>query len=104
MNIAECAANLLRYFSPEERSIPDSVTYPGRNAEVLTAINGAFQELFGLFEFLGHRSLSSDIPQGRQDGFALSNDPGEVHRHNGVRRGSLQVEIGGRRRLPLRQR
>ena len=47
MTIAEIATNLLLHFSPEERSVPDSVTYPGRNAAVLEAINGAFQECFG---------------------------------------------------------
>lgn len=47
MTIVECATNLLFHFSPEERSIPDSVTYPGRNAAVLEAMNGALQECFG---------------------------------------------------------
>lgn len=38
---------LLSYYSPEEQTVPDSVTYPKRNASVLTAINGALQELYG---------------------------------------------------------
>lgn len=33
-------------YSPEERSIPDSTTYPGRNAWVASAINGALQEFW----------------------------------------------------------
>lgn len=44
MNVNQAAAHLLRYFPPEERSIPDSGTYPGRNAAVLAAINAAVQE------------------------------------------------------------
>ena len=44
MTIAQVATHLFGYFSPEERSIPDSVTYPGRNAAVLAAINAALQE------------------------------------------------------------
>lgn len=47
MTINECATNLMFHFSPEERSIPDSDTYPGRNAAVLEAMNGAMQECFG---------------------------------------------------------
>jgi len=47
MTFSALAARLMIYFSPEERSIPDSGTYPGRNADVLGAINGALQELFG---------------------------------------------------------
>lgn len=47
MTINEAAKNLLGYFSPEERTIPDSVTYPGRNAAVIKAMNHALQELFG---------------------------------------------------------
>lgn len=47
MTIAALASQLLTYFSPEERSVPDSVTYPGRNAAVAMAMNGALQELFG---------------------------------------------------------
>lgn len=46
MNITAVATDLLSYFSPEERSIPDSATYPGRNAAVVAAINAAVQELF----------------------------------------------------------
>lgn len=38
---------LLSYYSPEEQSVPDSVSYPKRNASVLAAINGALQELYG---------------------------------------------------------
>jgi hypothetical protein len=47
MNIAEAAAIAITNFSSEERSIPDSGTYPGRNAAVRSAMNGALQELFG---------------------------------------------------------
>ena len=46
MNITEAAARLLSNFSPEERSIPDAVTYPGRNAAVQAALNSALQDLF----------------------------------------------------------
>lgn len=46
MTINEAATRLLAYFSPEERSIPDSATYPGRNAAVIGALNGALQHLF----------------------------------------------------------
>lgn len=47
MTVTEAAARLLTHFSPEERSIPDSVTYPGRNGEILAAINGALEEMYG---------------------------------------------------------
>lgn len=47
MIIYNCATNLLFHFAPEERSIPDDDTYPGRNAAVLEAMNGALQECFG---------------------------------------------------------
>ena len=47
MNINACAINLLGYYAPEERSIPDNITYPGRNAAVMKAMNHAAQELFG---------------------------------------------------------
>lgn len=47
MNVTEAAAVLLTNFSPEERSIPDHATYPGRNSDVRAAMNGALQELFG---------------------------------------------------------
>jgi hypothetical protein len=46
MTINQAAVRLFGLFSPEERSIPDSVTYPGRNAAVAGALNGAFQRLF----------------------------------------------------------
>jgi len=46
MTINQAAIRLFGLFSPEERSIPDSVTYPGRNAAVAGALNGAFQRLF----------------------------------------------------------
>lgn len=46
MTIATIATQLLTHFSPEERSVPDSVTYPGRNGWVLSAMNGALQELY----------------------------------------------------------
>lgn len=47
MNITEASAKLFTFFSPEERPIPDSVTYPGRNAAVRDALNAALQDLFG---------------------------------------------------------
>ncbi len=47
MTVYEIAKRLLTNFSPEEREIPDNDNYPGRNAAVLEAINGALQELFG---------------------------------------------------------
>jgi hypothetical protein len=47
MNIAAAAAYLLTHFSPEEREIPENSTYPGRNAAVAKALNGALQHLFG---------------------------------------------------------
>ena len=46
MTVNAAALRLLAYFSPEERSIPDSASYPGCNAAVAGAINGAFQRLF----------------------------------------------------------
>lgn len=48
MTIAQVASHLLGYFTPEERSIPDAVAYPGRNAAVLAAINAALQECTAL--------------------------------------------------------
>lgn len=47
MTINAIAGQLLAHFSPEERSIPDAGTYPGRNAAVMLAMNGALQELYG---------------------------------------------------------
>jgi hypothetical protein len=47
MTITEIATQLFTDFSPEERSVPDSVTYPGRNAAVKLAMNSALQECFG---------------------------------------------------------
>ena len=47
MNIAAAAAYLLTHFAPEEREIPDNYDYPGRNAAVAKALNGALQLLFG---------------------------------------------------------
>jgi hypothetical protein len=46
MTVTQAATRLLSHFSSEERSIPDSATYPGRNAEVLAAINGALEEMY----------------------------------------------------------
>jgi hypothetical protein len=46
MTHAELATILFGNFSPEERTVPDSVTYPGRNAAVMAAINGAIQEAY----------------------------------------------------------
>lgn len=48
MTVTEAATRLLTYFSTEEREIPDHADYPGRNGDVLKAINGAAQELRGL--------------------------------------------------------
>lgn len=45
MNTNEAAQILFTYFSPEERSIPDNATYPGRNAAVRKAMNDALQDL-----------------------------------------------------------
>jgi len=45
MDPSELSTILFGQFSPEERSVPDSVTYPGRNASVMAAINGAWQEI-----------------------------------------------------------
>ena len=47
MNINVQAKQLLTYFSPEERTIPDHADYPDRNAAVMLAMNGALQEIFG---------------------------------------------------------
>jgi hypothetical protein len=47
MNILASSQYLLTFFPPEERSIPDNASYPGRNAAVLKALNDAFQDLFG---------------------------------------------------------
>lgn len=47
MTINELAVLLLNDFSAEEREIPDHADYPGRNIEVLKAINAAIQEVFG---------------------------------------------------------
>lgn len=47
MTITAVAAQLLTYFSPEERGIPNSGTYPGRNEAVALAMNLALQELYG---------------------------------------------------------
>lgn len=46
MTVNDIAQQLLAHFSPEERSIPDAADYPGRNAAVRMAINGALQEVF----------------------------------------------------------
>ncbi len=48
MTVTQAVTKLLRYFSPEERSIPDSVAYPGRNQECLDALNASLQEIFAL--------------------------------------------------------
>jgi len=47
MTINALAKQLLTYFSPEERAIPDHADYPDRNAAVMLAMNGALQEMFG---------------------------------------------------------
>lgn len=44
MTITQAATSLLTHFAPEERSIPDAVLYPGRNAWVVQALNSALQE------------------------------------------------------------
>lgn len=45
MTVTQAVTRLLRHFSDEERSIPSSVTYPGRCEECLDALNDAFTEL-----------------------------------------------------------
>lgn len=45
--IYECGTLLLGHYSPEERSIPDSPDFDGRNASVVEAMNGALQECYG---------------------------------------------------------
>lgn len=45
--IYECATLLLGHYSPEERSIPDSPDFDGRNESVVEAMNGALQECYG---------------------------------------------------------
>lgn len=47
MTLFDAISRLLAYFPHEEREMPDSVTYPGRNAAVLGALNGALQEYYG---------------------------------------------------------
>lgn len=56
MTILECAKILLTYFSPEERSIPDSSDFPDRNAAVKKALNEALQQIF-----------SKSVPWSRSD-------------------------------------
>jgi len=46
MTVHTIAQQLLTHFPPEQRSIPDSASYPGCNASVLQAMNGALQEMF----------------------------------------------------------
>lgn len=48
MTITQASANLLAHFSPEERDVPDHADYPGRNAIVLEAMNGALQECYAM--------------------------------------------------------
>ncbi len=45
MTVNQVATLLLTHLSPEERSIPDSADYPGRNAVVIAAMNAALQEM-----------------------------------------------------------
>jgi hypothetical protein len=47
MTVADAAVILLNHFAPEERGTTNSSTYPGRTEEVLNAMNGALQEIFG---------------------------------------------------------
>lgn len=47
MTINAIANQLLAHFAPEERSLPDTPSYAGRNAAVMLAMNGALQELYG---------------------------------------------------------
>lgn len=47
MKIREIGELLLGNFPPETRGIPDGFDYPGRNASVVAAMNGAMQELYG---------------------------------------------------------
>jgi hypothetical protein len=48
MTALQAVTRLLRNFSPEEQSIPSSVTYPGRVEDCLDALNDAFTELVEL--------------------------------------------------------
>ena len=45
MNTLDACKLLFLDFSPEERAIPESATYPGRHLAVLTAVNTALQEM-----------------------------------------------------------
>jgi hypothetical protein len=45
MNTLDACKLLFLDFSPEERAIPESATYPGRHLAVLTALNTALQEM-----------------------------------------------------------
>lgn len=65
MTVTEAATRLLAHFSPEERVIPDSATYPGRNAEILAAINGALEEMYsegGLWLAQDERGVNLQAP------------------------------------------
>jgi hypothetical protein len=56
MTITQAVTRLLRFFSPEERSIPSSVTYPGRCEDCLDALNDAFTEMVELSDEFLRRS------------------------------------------------
>lgn len=47
MTVTAAIAQLLSYFPPEDRGLPDDGAYLGRNAAALTALNGALQEFYG---------------------------------------------------------
>jgi hypothetical protein len=47
MTLYDAISRLLTYFPHEEREVPDSPAYPGRNAAALGALNGALQEYHG---------------------------------------------------------
>jgi hypothetical protein len=82
VNVTDLARNLMANFAPEERSIPDSATYPGRNAEILAAINGALQELF-----------SGASPWVRNDDRGIVLNPPAVNVAITVTNGSKEAEI-----------
>lgn len=56
MIVTQAVTRLLRFFSPEERSIPSSVTYPGRCEDCLDALNDAFTEMVEMSDSFLRRS------------------------------------------------
>lgn len=47
MTLRDAISLLLHNFSPEERNILETTTYPGRTEEVIRYVNAALQELYG---------------------------------------------------------